>query len=226
MSEWWTYTPADFLMFSPRVYVRLIERYNQDFWPLHLVFVAGMLAIMVLVLREVRLAKVALLPALAVAWIFCGWQFLWLRYATINWGASYTAMAFFVQAGLLALLSLDPNHCVAVSRWRRYGGSVLALFALLVHPLLAPLSTRSLAAAEIFGMMPDPTAISTLGAVLAIRGRRLLLLLPIPLLWCGFSGLTLTAMEDRGAIVPIASIVLVSVLLLIPDRCRTSPKER
>ncbi|MBB4187735.1 hypothetical protein GGE07_004404 [Sinorhizobium terangae] len=226
MSEWWTYTPADFLMFSPRVYVRLIERYNQDFWPLHLVFVAGMLAIMVLVLREVRLAKVALLPTLAVAWIFCGWQFLWLRYATINWGASYAAMAFFVQAGLLALLSLDPNHCVAVSRWRRYGGSVLALFALLVHPLLAPLSTRSLAAAEIFGMMPDPTAISTLGAVLAIRGRRLLLLLPIPLLWCGFSSLTLTAMEDRGAIVPIASIVLVSVLLLIPDRCRTSPKER
>ncbi|THK36551.1 hypothetical protein EHS39_18935 [Ensifer sp. MPMI2T] len=223
MSEWWTYTPADFLMFTPRVYVRLIERYNQDFWPLQLVFVAGMLAIMVLAVREVRFAKVALLPAFAVAWVFCAWQFLWLRYSTINWGATYATMAFSLQAGLLALLSLDPNHRIAVSRLRRYGGMALALFGLLVHPLLALLSTRSLAAAQTFGMMPDPTAISTLGTVLAIRGRRLLLLLPIPLLWCAFSGLILLAMEDRGAVVPLASIVVVAALLLVPGRSRNPP---
>ncbi|MBP1884702.1 DUF6064 family protein [Sinorhizobium mexicanum] len=214
MSEWWTYTPGDFLMFSPRVYLRLVERYNEDFWPLQLVFVIGMLAIVVLALREVRLAKAALLPALAVAWAFCAWQFLWLRYATINWGVTYAAMAFFLQAGLLTILSFDTNHGIAVNRWRRYGGTVLALFGLLVHPLLALFSTRSLAAAETFGMMPDPTAITTLGTVLTIRGRRLLLLLPIPLLWCAFSGLTLLAMEDRAAVVPLASIVLVAILLL------------
>ncbi|WEX90838.1 DUF6064 family protein [Sinorhizobium garamanticum] len=226
MSEWWTYTPADFLMFSPRVYVRLIERYNQDFWPLQLVFVAALLAIMVLAVREVRFAKIALLPAFAVAWAFCAWQFLWLRYATINWGATYAAMAFFLQAGLVALLSLDPNHRIAVSRLRRYGGMVLALFGLLFHPLLALLSARSLAAAETFGMMPDPTAIATLGTVLSIRGRRLLLLLPIPLLWCAFSGLILLAMEDRGAVVAIASIVFVAVLLLTPDESRTLSGDR
>ncbi|MCA1444499.1 hypothetical protein I6F07_30820 [Ensifer sp. IC4062] len=226
MSEWWTYTPADFLMFSPRVYVRLIERYNQDFWPLQLVFVAGMLAIMSLAIREARFAKGALLPALAVAWAFCGWQFLWLRYSTITWGATYAAMAFFLQAALLALLSLEPNHAIAVSRLRRYGGMFLGVFGLLVQPLLALLSTGSLAAAETFGMMPDPTAISTLGMVLTIRGRRLLLLLPIPILWCAFSGLILLAMEDRSAVVPIASIVCVAVLLLIPDQSRTLPGDR
>ncbi|MDK1374588.1 MULTISPECIES: DUF6064 family protein [unclassified Sinorhizobium] len=218
MSEWWTYTPGDFLMFSPRVYVRLIERYNLDFWPLQLVFVIGMLAVIVFAVMHVRLAKIALLPAFAVAWAFCAWQFLWLRYATINWGATYAAMAFFLQAGLLAILSFDTDHRIAVSRWRRYGGTVLVLFGLLVHPLLDLLSTRSLAAAETFGMMPDPTAITTLGTVLAIRGRRPLLLLPIPLLWCAFSSLTLLAMEDRGAIVPLASIVFVAILLLTPTR--------
>lgn len=221
MSEWWTYTPSDFLMFSPRVYLRLIERYNQDFWPLQLVFVAGMLAIMVLAVRGVRFANAALLPALAFAWAFCGWQFLWLRYATINWGATYAAIAFFFQAGLLMVLSLDPNHRIAVSRLRRYGGMVLALFGLLIHPFVTLLSTRSLAAAEAFGMMPDPTALSTLGTVLTIRRRRIVLLLPIALLWCAFSSLTLLAMEDRSAVVPIVSIVFVVVLLLTPDRARS-----
>ncbi|WP_331376835.1 DUF6064 family protein [Sinorhizobium chiapasense] len=226
MSEWWTYTPGDILMFSPRVYFRLIERYNQEFWPLQLAFVIGVLAIMVLAAKPVRSARAALLPAFAVAWAFCAWQFLWLRYSTINWGATYAAIAFFLQAGLLVLLSFNTSHAITVSRWRRYGGTVLALFGLLVHPLLALLATRSLAAAETFGMMPDPTAITTLGTVLAIRGRRLLLLLPIPLLWCAFSGMTLLAMEDRGAVVPLASIVFVAVLLLTAVRSRTMPSDR
>ena len=37
MNEWWTYRADDFLMFSPRVYARLFERLNEDWWPLHLV---------------------------------------------------------------------------------------------------------------------------------------------------------------------------------------------
>ncbi|MDK1492579.1 DUF6064 family protein [Sinorhizobium sp. 7-81] len=226
MSDWWTYTPADFLMFSPRVYFRLVERYNQDFWPLQLVFVAGMLAIMVLASKQVRFAKVVLLPAFAVAWAFSAWQFLWLRFAPITWGATYAAMAFFLQTALLLLLSWRASHDIlAVSRWRRYGGMALALFGLLLHPFLGLLAARSLAAAEAFGMMPDPTAITTLGVLLAMRGRHLWLLLPIPLLWCAFSGLILTGMEDLGAVVPIASIFFVAVLLLTSRRSRTHSSE-
>ena len=33
MSEWWTYTISDFLMFSPRTYYRMLERYNTAIWP-------------------------------------------------------------------------------------------------------------------------------------------------------------------------------------------------
>jgi hypothetical protein len=29
MSEWWTYTLSDFLLFSPRVYYRLFELHNR-----------------------------------------------------------------------------------------------------------------------------------------------------------------------------------------------------
>jgi len=34
MSEWWTYSLSDFLMFSPAVYARMVERYHRELWPL------------------------------------------------------------------------------------------------------------------------------------------------------------------------------------------------
>ena len=33
MTEWWTYRPSDFLLFSPRTYHRLFELYNEWLWP-------------------------------------------------------------------------------------------------------------------------------------------------------------------------------------------------
>jgi len=33
MSEWWTYRPANFLLFAPRTYYRLFELYNSEIWP-------------------------------------------------------------------------------------------------------------------------------------------------------------------------------------------------
>ncbi len=36
MSEWWTYTLSDFLLFSARTYYRLFELYNRDVWPAQL----------------------------------------------------------------------------------------------------------------------------------------------------------------------------------------------
>ena len=33
MSEWWTYTLSDFLLFSARTYYRLFELYNLAIWP-------------------------------------------------------------------------------------------------------------------------------------------------------------------------------------------------
>ena len=35
MSEWWTYSPANFLMFSARTYYRLFELHNKALWPAH-----------------------------------------------------------------------------------------------------------------------------------------------------------------------------------------------
>ena len=57
--------------------------------------------------------------------------------------------------------------------------------------MLAPLQGRGWASSEVFGIAPDPTAIATLGVLLLARGRLLPVLLPIPVLWCLLSGMTL-----------------------------------
>ncbi|MEZ2128602.1 MULTISPECIES: DUF6064 family protein [unclassified Sinorhizobium] len=202
MSEWWSYRLSDFLMFSPRVYFRLIERYNQEFWPLHIAFLIAGLAAIAFAARPGSRFRRGVLPILAIAWLFCGWQFLWLRYATINWAASYAALGFLLQAGLLLLSGLRKDESAAAPTFRIVGAGI-ALFGLLAYPLLVLSFNRSLAAAEIFGMMPDPTAIATLGTVLALKGARSWLLMPIPILWCTFSGLTLWTMWDEGASLPL-----------------------
>ena len=74
--------------------------------------------------------------------------------------------------------------------------------------MLAPLQGRGWASSEVFGIAPDPTAIATLGVLLLARGRLLPLLLPIPVLWCLLSGITLSTMGEPQAWAPYAALAL------------------
>ncbi len=85
MSEWWTYRPEDFLLFSPRVYWRMFELHNAAFWPLHFATLAAGLAIILLVLRRPSSRGLWVALILAALWAFVGLTFLWGRYAAINW---------------------------------------------------------------------------------------------------------------------------------------------
>jgi len=200
MSEWWTYRPEDFLLFSPRVYWRMFELHNAALWPLQvLALAAGLLIILLLAWRPRGYARwLALL--LAILWIFVGWSFLWNRYADINWAAAYVARAFVVE-GVLLLVCGPLLDSLAFDRRGLAGciGYFMLAFALAGQPLLAPLQGRGWASSEVFGIAPDPTAIATLGLLLLARGRSLLLLLPIPVLWCLLSGMTLQTMGEPQA---------------------------
>ncbi|MDX3927772.1 MAG: DUF6064 family protein [Shinella sp.] len=218
MSEWWTYTLSDFLMFSPRVYLRLIERYNEKIWPLQIVFTVCTLAVLPFAMKRSRFGAVAGFLLLAAAWILSGWQFLWERYATINWAVSYFAAAFMVQAALLVLFALREAGTDAsppTSRMASYGGAAIALSGLLVFPSLTLIHGRPIATAESFGAMPDPTAITTFGLLLVSWRRSFWLLLPIPILWCLFSTLTLWSLEEPGATLPLAAAIITAALLLL-----------
>jgi hypothetical protein len=64
---------------------------------------------------------------------------------------------------------------------------------------------------EVFGVAPDPTAIATLGVLVAAR-RPHCLLLVVPLIWCAISAATLRAMQSPDAmVVPVAAALALAL---------------
>ena len=185
MSEWWSYRLSDFLMFSPTIYWRLVERYNREVWPLQVLTVAaGVLLLWCAAMRRPSADKVVA-GVLALAWLWIGWAFHWERYATINWAAEYFAIAFALQALLLlgvAMSGTSANPAPPGPRTRGIG-LVLAAVGVLVYPLAALVAGRPWSQGEMFGVMPDPTALATLGLMLAAGSPHRGWLLVIPALW-------------------------------------------
>lgn len=203
MSEWWTYRPSDFLLFAPRTYYRLVEGYNAELWPWHVLALAAALTIVALAWRRVRPAGRVIAVALAVAWSVVAWRFHWQRFATINWAATYYAVAFALESALLLWAALRGRlHFGGTSRRRRYAGLTLIVTALAVVPFATLASGRPWRQIEVAGLAPDPTAILTLG-VLLLAQRAPWSLHVVPVLWCFVAGMTLWTMRAPDAMVPL-----------------------
>ena len=211
MSEWWTYRLSDFLLFAPRTYYRLFELYNAAIWPGQLATIVLGLALLALLLAPGRARGRVVSAVLAVCWLWVAWAYLWMRYATINWAASWFAAGFAVEALLLILVGAVGGGLLlarTADRVRRTGVGIF-LFALAVQPLIGPLLGRSWRQVELFGVAPDPTVVATLG-ILTAAARTRWELMVIPLIWCAISGATLWTMEAPDAwIMPGAAGVAV-----------------
>ena len=207
MSEWWTYRLSDFLMFSPRIYWRLVEQYNRDVWPAQLLgLVVGITAMKLATLRQAR-ADRALAALLAASWLWVGWAFHWQRYATINWSAQYIAMAFALQAALLVGVAATAQPTARRAGGERHARSAprrvagwLAVGGGLLYPFFGAIAGRPWTQAEVFAIAPEPTALATLG-LLALAGpayssaaRRVLAVIPSVSLVLGAA--TLWVMSD------------------------------
>jgi hypothetical protein len=213
MSEWWTYRPEDFLLFSPRVYWRMFELHNAALWPLQVLTLAAGAAIVLLVARWPTSSARWLALLLAVLWIFVGWSFLWGRYVEINWAIAYVAPAFAVEGVLFLVCGPLLNRLAFARRGLAGGTGCFMLATAIAFPLLAPLQGRGWASSEVFGIAPDPTAVATLGLLLLVRGKPLPWLLPIPVLWCLLSGMTLQTMGEPQAWVLYAALALTAFAL-------------
>lgn len=197
MSEWWTYSLSDFLLFSPATYRRLFALFNADTWPLHVPVLAAGAAVAWAMWRGGPIHRRAAALALAVAWGWVACAFFLRHYASINWAAPAVAGAFVVQAAALlvaaAALPVPPSR-------PRLAGIALIGFGLLLQPLIGPLLGRPWTQIELFGMAPDPTVTVTLGVLsLGPRTRWPLLLWPIPLAWCAVDAATLWTMGEGDA---------------------------
>lgn len=214
MSEWWTYTLQDFLLFSPRTYYRLFELYNLAIWPAQLIALMIGLVILVLLARPSPKTGALISAILALAWIVVAWAYFFQRYASINWTAAYFASAFVVEAALFAWIGVVRNGLnFSIPGIAGKIGLCLYLFALLIQPLMGPLLGRPVTQVEIFGLMPDPTVTATLGLLLTASSRSMISLLIIPLAWCVVSAATLWTMGSPEAWVMMAAPVIAVVAL-------------
>lgn len=226
MSEWWTYRPSDFLMFAPRTYWRLFELHNEAWWPAQPLLVLAGLLWMAWARQRAPVALRVGSAGLAAAWAFVALAFLLPRYAPINWAAPTLASVFILQAlGLATLATRSDLHAVPAG-WRWRTGALLGGWALLGHPLLAPVLGRPWLQAEFFGMAPDPGAIATLGFLLCLSGpsrftRWLLRLLwALALAWCALGTGTLWTMGSAQAWVLLAAMLAALVAARRPATCR------
>jgi hypothetical protein len=209
VSEWWTYHLSSFLLFSPHTYGRLIERYNAAIWPWQFAGLAAGLAIGCALVRPSAAATRIALLLLSACWLWVAFGFQFRRYATINWAAIEFAWAFGAEAAVLALAA--ATGILRIERADRAPGWVgLALFgfALAVEPFAAPLLGRGWGRAEVFGALPDPTAVATLGFLLRVRGRGRWIAMVVPVLWCLTTGLTLLAMSWPDFAIPVLAAAM------------------
>jgi hypothetical protein len=214
MPDWWTYSLSDFLLFSPRTYYRLLERHNQSVWPGQIVTIGlGLLILGLLRHPSPRQGRIICI-VLGLLWALVAWVFLWTRYASINWAATYVVPAFLVEALLFLWLAASrAGWSFRIARTTAgISGATLFIVSLALYPALALLAGRPWGQAEIFGIAPDPTVVGTLGLVLLAEGRSAWVLLFVPIAWCLMSGATLWALGSPEA----------WLLLSIPALCLTA----
>ena len=223
MSEWWTYRPEDFLLFAPRVYWRMFELQNEAVWPLQIIAVLVGAAVLVWAVRPQPWSDRVITGALAAAWIFVGWDFLWTRYAAINWAAAYAVPVFAAEGLLLAWIGTWRGglHIASSSAIPRSAGLAIFLYALAGHPFVAMLADRPVQAAEFVGIAPDPTAIATLGLLSTMSGGPATsALMAVPLAWCIVSWATLRTMGAPEAWLPLIAAGITIAARVLPTGAR------
>ena len=210
MSEWWSYSLADFLLFSPRVYYRLFETLNTTWWlAVTAALVAGIITFGLSIRHGNRGNRVALvLLAMIWGWVTAG--FLWYYYQPINWIIPYFIPAFITEALLMVMFA--ARRMPLRFGWRgdfsSIAGVVMIAIAIFVYPFVGLIEGRDLIQAELFGSAADPTAIGTLGFILLARGSWRWVLLPVPLVWCVLSSGTLWVMDQNIALLPLITVWL------------------
>jgi hypothetical protein len=204
VSEWWTYRPSSFLMFSPRIYGRLFESLNDAWWPMPWAVMAVAAAWLVWRARggrDERMLRGAF-AFVALCWASTAWAFLLERFAPIFWPATYFSAVFGLQAVGLMWVAVRGGIGMSVRRWRAGSGTALGLWAVLGHPWIALMLGRPWRQAEFFGLAPDPTVLATLALLLlaepstvaARRGLRVLWV--VPLAWCVVGAALLATMAS------------------------------
>lgn len=206
-------------MFSARAYYELFAHINLRLWPFQVGVLAAGVLLAVLFLRGGARRSVAGAVLLAATWGGVAGVYFLNEYATIHTFARWFAAAFGIEAVLLLLVGAS-RRCMTeqeIPVSRAIGGGVLMAFALLIEPLLAPVTGRPWSQAELFALAPDPTVAFTFGALLTLSARWWAW--PIPALWTLYDAMTLRVLRaPEWAVLPTVAVIAVVSALVVRIR--------
>lgn len=203
------------LPYTAEIFFSSFEQYNRALWPLPLLAFALGVAGLLLTFRPARHGDRAIAAALAAAWLWTGYGYHYLHFATINFAAPIYA-ALFILEGLLLVWTGVVRDRIAF-RFRPdvvgWSGLILALAGLLAWPLADGLA-YGWAGVRLVGLAPGATAVFTLGMLLLTERRTPLHLALMPLLWTLVAGATawiLAVPQDLAQ--PVAGLVAFGLIL-------------
>lgn len=211
------------LPFSADVLASLLARYNSTLWPAPLVALVLLTAVLGLALQRAEAAGRIAALTLAAGWAWTGIAFHAATFASLNFAAPIYAVLFVVQAVLLVWTGAvrDAMPLARPQGPAEAAGLGLAVIALAGWPLLALGARQGLAAAEVAGVAPDPTALFTLGVLLLVRGRTPWHLAALPIAWSFAGGVTAWALGGGPATLQaLAGLAAIPLIYLKNRRVR------
>jgi hypothetical protein len=201
------FTAADFLA--------VFAAYNAAIWPVQIAaYALGLLAVAAISVPRRGLMRSAF-AALSMLWAFTGIGYHLLFFAAINPLAPAFAAFFVLQAILLLASAIRPGdlHLRFEQDARSIAGLITLVYALAIYPVLGIWAGHGGMAGPVFGVAPCPTTIFTIGLLLFARGRWVIWLSVIPIMWSLIglaAAIQLGILEDLA--MPLAGAVLVGTL--------------
>ncbi len=211
--------------FSEAEFFDVFARYNAAIWPLPVVASLLGIAVIALLFVGTRTSTLAASLALSAMWAVNGLGYHWSFFSAINPAARVFAAIFVAEAVLLAVVPIIVRNFRLVVR-RDLGSAVavgLAVFALVLYPILGRLAGHAYPSVPAFGVAPCPTTIFTIGVLLAGPWRSARWLLIIPGIWSvigGSAAVLLSVPQDFGLIAALAILIAFAVLRRAGDARR------
>lgn len=201
--------------FTTEQFLNVFVAYNAAIWPAQIgMYILGLIAIAALRFRQ-QLANPLILFILASMWAWNAIGYHFLFFSEINLAAKVFAGLFMLQALLSATCAIATQGVsFQVTRdFRSVFGIAFIIYAMAIYPILGIKAGHGLMLGPMFGVAPCPTTLFTIGMLMLARGRWVVWLSVIPLLWSMVglaAALQLGIPEDLG--LPVAGFLLLITL--------------
>jgi Family of unknown function (DUF6064) len=201
--------------FTLEQFLGVFADYNVAIWPAQIVaYVLGLIAIAAVWSRWLAPSSI-IMSVLALMWAMNGFGYHYLFFVEVNPAAKLFAGFFVLQAILFVASVLMANdlHFKIGGNFRSVAGAAFIIYAMVIYPAFGIWAGHGLMVGPMFGVAPCPTTIFTIGMLLLARGKWMVWLSIIPIIWSLIglaAALQLGMSEDYG--LAVAGAVLLMVL--------------